>query len=284
MAETKSIDTYEFIPVKAINDTMIDAYKIVMSIPFNNNSILYFDKIYQELNNRIESNINFLKDVECHYSYKLFKKILDDTDKYDVSSNIQLNKIEPNNILLIKCPSIFAPYHFIIVVVSEDGNKVDIYQSFGSSKRLYKLNLPFATFIELMGRLSTFKDDNDFNEDYQMMTEIESQLYGINIPEYTSFLTEQFEEQQEKNRKEQGDDFIEIDEDVIEEADELGIAPVLYEQLEGQYITTSKEIEITQYKLKPNPIGGKAKRKTRKLKGKKRRQTKRNQKQRKKSI
>ena len=126
-----------------------------------------------------------------------------------------------------------------------------------------------------MGQLSTFKDDINFNKDYQIMTEIESQLYGINIPEYTSFLTKQFEEQQEKNRKEQGDDFIEIDEDVIEEADELGIAPVLYEQLEGQYITTSKEIEITQYKLKPNPIGGKAKRKTRKLKGKKRRQTKR---------
>jgi len=275
MKKIKDIDEYEFIPVPKINDTMIDAYKIVMSIPFNNNSILYFNEIYQKLNNSIEENSEFLKDVECLYSYKLFKKILDDTDKYDVLSNIQLNKIEPNNILLIKCPSIFAPYHFIIVVVSEDGNEVAIYQSFGSSKRLYKINLPFATFIELMGRLSTFKDDNDFNEDYQMMTEIESQLYGINIPEYTSFLTKQFEEQQEKNRELLKDDFIEIDEDVIEEADELGISPVLYEQLEGQYNTTSKEIEITQYKLKPNHVGGKAKRKTRKLKSKKRRQTKR---------
>ncbi len=275
MAETKSINKYVFIPVPEINDTMIDAYKIVMSIPFNNNSILYFNQIYQELNNRIERDENFLKDVECHYSYKLFKKILDDTDKYDVLSNIQLNKIEPNNILLIKCPSIFASYHFIIVVVSEDGNEVAIYQSFGSSKRLYKINLPFATFIELMGRLSTFKNKIDFNKDYQMMTEIESQLYGINIPEYTSFLTEQFEEQQEKNRKEQGDEFIEIDDGTIEEAEALGIAPVLYEQLEGQYNLTPKEIEITQYKLKPNPVGGKAKRKTRKLKGKKRRQTKR---------
>jgi hypothetical protein len=281
MAETKSIGKYVFIPVAEIDDTMIDAYKIVMSIPFNNNSILYFNQIYQELNNRIERDKKFLKNVECHYSYQLFKKILDDTNKYDASLNIQLDKIEPNNILLIKCPSIFAPYHFIIVVVSEHGNEVDIYQSFGSSKRLYKLNLPFATFIQLMGRLSTFKDDINFNEDYQMMTEIESQLYGINIPEYTSFLTEQFEEQQEKNRKEQEDDEddeddeFEIDDATIAKAEELGIAPILYEQLEGQYNLTSKEIEITQYKLKPNPIGGKAKRKTRKLKGKKRRQTKR---------
>jgi serine phosphatase RsbU (regulator of sigma subunit) len=123
-----------------------------------------------------------------------------------------------------------------------------------------------------------------------MMTEIESQLYGINIPEYTSFLTKQFEEQQEKNRDEKKDDEddeddeFEIDDATIAKAEELGIAPILYEQLEGQYKLTSKEIEITQYKLKPNPVGGRTKRKTRKLKGKKKRQTKRNQKQRKKSI
>lgn len=279
MAETKSIDEHKFIPVKVINETMIDAYKIVMSIPFNNNSILYFNQIYQELNNRIERDEKFLKDVECYYSYQLFKKILDDTNKYDVSLNIQLNKIEPNNILLINCPSIFASYHFIIVVVSEDGNEVAIYQSFGSSKRLYKINLPYDTFIELMGRLSTFKNKNDFNKDYKMMTEIESQLYGINIPEYTSFLTEQFEEQQEDDEDDEDDeDEFEIDDATIAKAHELGIAPVLYEQLEGQYKSTPKEIEITQYKLKPNPVGGKAKRKTRKLKGKKRRQTKRKKK------
>ena len=98
MKKIKDIDKYVFSPVPKINDTMIDAYKIVMSMPFNDNSILYFNQIYQELNNRIERDENFLKNVECHYSYQLFKKILDDTEKYDVSSNIQLNKIEPNNI------------------------------------------------------------------------------------------------------------------------------------------------------------------------------------------
>jgi hypothetical protein len=127
-----------------------------------------------------------------------------------------------------------------------------------------------------MRRLSTFKNEIDFNKDYQMMTqEIEPVLYNINIPEYTSFLTKAFEKDQQANRELLKDDFEEIDEDVIAEADELGIAPVLYEQLEGQYNLTPEEIVITQYKLKPNPVGGKAKRKTRKLKGKKRRQTKR---------
>ena len=127
-----------------------------------------------------------------------------------------------------------------------------------------------------MEHLSTFKDDINFNEDYQMMTtQIEPVLYNINIPEYVDVLTEHYKREQEQNRELLGDDFEEIDDDVIAEAEELSISPVLYEQLEGQYNLTSKEIEITKYKLKPNPIGGKVKRKTRKLKGKKRRQTKR---------
>jgi hypothetical protein len=266
----------DFSKNQKVNKTMNEAYDMVEAIPFSNNSDIYFNEIYQAFNNKMDTDTEFLKDVECLYSYKLFKRILDDTKKYNVSSNIQLNQIEPNDILLIKCPSIFAPYHFIIVVVNQIGDKVTIYQSFGSSKRLYKKNLSFDTFIELMVRLSTFKDDINFIEDYQMMTqEIEPALYNINIPEYVGILTEHYEREQEKNRELLEDDFEEIDDDVIAEAEELGISPVLYEQLEAQYNITMREIEITKYSVKPNPIGGRLKRKTRKLKGKKRRQTKR---------
>jgi hypothetical protein len=258
-----------------VNATMNEAYNMSKVIPFNNNSDIYLNEIYQALNNRMTTDENFLKDMECLYSYDLFKKILDDTKKYNVTPNIQLNQIEPNDILLIKCPSIFSPYHFIAVVVNEVGNEVAIYQSFGSSRRLYKINLPFATFIELMERLSTFKDDKNLAEDYQMMTqEIEPVLYNINIPEYVGFLTENYERLRELNR-ELLDNDDEFDDDTIEEAEELGISPVLYEHLEADYNGPSSEIEITKYKLKPNPVGGKSKRKTRKLKGKKRRQTKR---------
>lgn len=259
-----------------VNKTMNEAYYMVEALPFNNNSDIYFNEIYQAFNNKMDTDEEFLKDVECLYSRDLFKRILDDTKRYNVSSDIQLNQIEPNDILLIKCPSIFAPYHFIIAVVNQNGTDVAIYQSFGSSKRLYKINLPFATFIQLMERLSTFKDDNNFNEDYQMMTqEIEPILYHINIPEYVAILTEHYERQQELNRELLKDDFEEIDDDIIAEAEELGISPVLYEQLEPQYNLTLKEIEITKYSVKPNPIGGRVKRKTRKVRGKKRRQTKR---------
>ena len=265
----------DFSKNQKVNKTMNEAYDMVEAIPFSNNSDIYFNEIYQAFNNKMDTDTEFLKDVECLYSYKLFKRILDDTKKYNVSSNIQLNQIEPNDILLIKCPSIFAPYHFIIVVVNQIGDKVTIYQSFGSSKRLYKKNLSFDTFIELMVRLSTFKDDINFIEDYQMMTqEIEPALYNINIPEYVGFLTENYERLRELNR-ELLDNDDEFDDDTIEEAEELGISPVLYEHLEADYNGPSSEIEITKYKLKPNPVGGKSKRKTRKLKGKKRRQTKR---------
>ena len=96
----------------------------------------------------MDTDEEFLKDVECIYSRDLFKKILDDTKKYDVS-NIQLNQIEANDILLIKCPSIFAPYYFIIAVVNQAANNIAIYQSFGSSRKLFKKNLPFVTFIEI---------------------------------------------------------------------------------------------------------------------------------------
>jgi hypothetical protein len=271
--EKKLID---FCKNPAVNETMNEAFNMVETIPFNKNSDIYLNEIYQAFNNRMTRDENFLKDMECIYSYDLFKKILDDTKKYNVTPNIKLNEIEPNDILLIKCPSIFAPYHFIAVVVNQNGTDVAIYQSFGSSKRLYKINLPFATFITLMERLSTFKDDINFDEDYQMMTqEIEPVLYGINIPEYVGILTEHFERQQDLNRALLKGDFIEIDEGTIEDAEALGIPPVLYEQLEPQYKLTMKEIEIRKYKLKPNLAGGKVKRKTRKLKGKKRRQTKR---------
>ena len=145
-----------------VNKTMVEAYKMAKAIPFNNNSDIYFNQIYEGFSNRMAVDEKFLKDMECIYSRDLFKRILDETEKYDVS-NIQLNQIEPNDILLIKCPSIFAPYHFIIAVVNQAANNIAIYQSFGSSRKLFKKNLPFVTFIELMGRLSTFKNTINFN-------------------------------------------------------------------------------------------------------------------------
>ena len=188
----KRINEIEFCPVPPINDTMNDAYQISKTIPFNVNSYIYFDQIYQAFKHEIDSNEEFLKNVECYYSRNLFKEILDRTKMY-TTTNIQLNQIQPNDILLINSPSIFAKYHFIIATVNEDATQVNIYQSYGSYKRLHKITLPIQDFINLMNQLLTLKTGN-FIDDYQLMITIENQLYGINIHEYIERLEDYFDE------------------------------------------------------------------------------------------
>jgi len=258
----KRINEIEFCPVPPINDTMNDAYQISKTIPFNVNSYIYFEQIYQAFKHEIDSNEEFLKNVECYYSRNLFKEILDRTKMY-TTTNIQLNQIQPNDILLINSPSIFAKYHFIIAVVNEDATQVNIYQSYGSFKRLHKITLPIEDFINLMNQLLTLKTGN-FIHDYQLMITIENQLYGINIHEYIERLEDYFNE-----RVYDPDDY---EQEQIHGAQTLHISPRVFEELEDLYKNTNFTTTITAYRVKPNPIGGKRtniKRKTLKFKKRK---------------
>jgi len=259
-----------------VNRTLNEAYRISRTIPFNPNSYIYLDEIYQVFHARIESDPEFLKNAECLYAHNLFEYILKNSTMYD-SENIKLNQILPNDILLITCPSIFADYHLFTAVINEDRTQVHIYQSYGTYKRLFKLTLPFETFIELMKELSTFKT-RDFLEDYQMMIGIETKLYGINTDEYIQRISEEYEAGEDDSDEDDSDeDDSDEDEDVKEDkarvianAKILNITPNLYANLERLYNINSNEITITAYRLKPR--GGKRtnkKRKTIKLRKRK---------------
>ena len=108
-------DNIKFCDVKEVNETMNEAYKLSKRVPFNSNSYIYLNEIYDIFNEKITNDPNFLKFVECELSNKLFKEMLTRSKKYNIKENIKINEIQPNDILLIKCPSIFAPYHFIII-------------------------------------------------------------------------------------------------------------------------------------------------------------------------
>ena len=251
-----------------VNRTMNEAYQISRTIPFNPNSYIYLDEIYQVFHARIESDPEFLKKVECLYAHNLFEYILKNSTMYD-SKNIELNQILPNDILLITCPSIFADYHLFTAVINEDRTQVHIYQSYGTYKRLFKLTLPFETFIELMKELSTFKT-RDFLEDYQMMIGIETKLYGINTDEYIQRISVDYEDDEDDDEDEDDEDIKKDRARVIANAEILNITPNLYENLERLYNINPNEITITSYRLKPR--GGKRtnkKRKTVKLRKRK---------------
>lgn len=119
----------------------------------------------------------------------MMKALLTGLHKYEVEKDISLDEISSGDILLIKCPSIFASYHFIIAVVNPAKTEVSVFQSYGSYKKLHKMVLSYGEFMSLLEDLKTFKDA-DFDATYKMMINVEEKLYGINEREYIARLQE----------------------------------------------------------------------------------------------
>jgi hypothetical protein len=249
----------KFCDVTSVNETMNEAYKYSKTIPFNPNSYIYLNDVYSSFNEKITSDPNFLKYVECELSNKLFKEILTRSNKYDINHHITIQNIQPNYILLIQCPSIFAPYHFITAVINEERTSVSIFQSFGSSMRLHKIEMDYNKFETYLLSLNTYKNEGrEFIDDYNMLIPIESNLYGINVPDYIA--TNEAQYTKEDNM------YDELDEDeniIIQNSQKIGLSPRYYEELEYIHSINKYRLNITAYRVKP-PNGGKRKRKTRK--------------------
>ena len=240
-----------------VNSTMTEAIEDSRTIPFNNNSFIYLNNIYNLFQQKMDTNETFLKDMECVFSHNLFQEILNETHNY-TSSRINLDSIKANDILFIFCPSIFATYHYIVVVVNEDKTQVAIYQSFGSTIRLHQIIMEYNRFIELMTKISTFNQNNKFEDDFIMMIPIESELYGLDTNKYIQKLEDYYHQ----NEDDEDDD--EDDEDDITIGD-ITISSTLYDNLERQHSLNNGEIKITAYRVR---TGGK-KRNTRKKRTKK---------------
>ena len=249
----------KFCDVTSVNETMNEAYKYSKTIPFNPNSYIYLNDIYSSFNEKITSDPNFLKYVECELSNKLFKEILTRSNKYDTNQNITIQNIQPNDILLIQCPSIFAPYHFITAVINEERTSVSIFQSFGSSMRLHKIEMEYNRFETYLLSLNTYKNEGrEFIDDYNMLIPIESNLYGINVPEYIATNEAQYTKEDNVYDEEDEDENI-----IIQNSQKIGLSPRYYEELEYIHSINEYRLNITAYRVKP-PNGGKRKRKSRK--------------------
>ena len=264
MSEEKEEEKIKFCDVKEVNETMNEAYKLSKRVPFNPNSYIYLNEIYNIFNEKITNDPNFLKFVECELSNKLFKEMLTRSEKYNINENIKIQEIQPNDILLIQCPSIFAPYHFINAVVNKEKTTVSIFQSFGSSMRLHKIEMDYNKFQNYLLSLNMYKNKGrTFIDDYKMMIPIENDLYGINIPNYIAENEAQF------TKKEEDEDDIDDDEEekirIIQKSQEIGLSPRYYENLEYTHTINMYRLNITAYRVKP-PNGGKRKRKSKTVK------------------
>ena len=268
MSEKEDINI-KFCDVSSVNLTMNEAYQFSKSVAFNPNSYIYLNEIYTIFNEKIRNDPDFLKYVECELSNKLFKEILTRSEKYHIKEDIKIEEIQPNDILLIECPSIFAPYHFINAVINEEKTSVSIFQSFGSSMRLHKIEMNYNTFQNYLLSLNMYrKEGRTFIDDYNMMLPIEGDLYGINVPHYIAINEAQF------NKKEEDEeDDIDDDEEekirIMVNSQQIGLSPRYYEELEYTHSKNKNRLTITAYRVKP-PNGGKRKRKSKTVKLRKR--------------
>lgn len=242
--------------LERINQSLDTALNIMKSIPFQYEMIEYFNSIYNKLNENMLNDENFLKDAECLKIYQVYEKFLNENINFKNEGKTKLSFITPNSVLLIKCPSIFASYHFLIAVIDNSRAYVDTYQSFGSSYRLRKVRVNFDFFeksINFLNNINKGVNKNLFYHKLPKLIDIEKNLYGIDIDEYQKKLLQQYENEDEDEDNELTDKQKEI-------LDRLGIDPLIAENLERIYnLTKSDSVEIHLYL--PKSYGGSIKKK-----------------------
>lgn len=122
-----------------------------------------------------------LSNAECRITFNLLMKLLDRSKLFKESkksSIMDMEDVEDDDILFIKCLCLTSEYHFITAVVYNNRKKVDIYQSYGNSKPLYKRTLSYDLFLECLKFLHTHHKIS--KENYNKLNKYEHILYGIN--------------------------------------------------------------------------------------------------------
>lgn len=232
-----------------VNNKMQHLIETAKHIPFSE-PYDYLNAIYEKLKSNSDT-LNSLQNIECFFVDKIFREIINNTNRFN-SSVISLNQIQSNDILFIKCPSIFADYHFIVVCINSNKTQASIYQSFGSSMQLHQIIMPFNEFFSLMQQLYTFgTDGHNFNDDFLMMKQIESKLYGLDVDTYITSQQKWYDDNDSDSDMSDSDDSIRLD------AERLGLSSIYYENLERMYeLNKNNNIIITAYRIK-NVVGGK---------------------------
>jgi hypothetical protein len=225
------------------------------------NPATYFNKLFgkykseimryrsiEPIDNRIPT---FLAYVECRIIYTMFNSICDKFVKNEVLypkiSLTNISDISANDILLIRCPTIFTSYHFIFAVVDKNANNVYIYQSFGNRK-LYRIVLNLEEFKINLHNMQTIKNYPK-EQALILIKEFEEKIYDNN-----------FDELFDKELNTNDDDDIKLDKDeIIDDYYERNIL-----QNENQF-----QVDVYRFNHTNCPTFGGNKRRTRKRKYKK---------------
>lgn len=157
----------------------------------------YFNKLFGKyksqiiryrLTEPIDNSIpKFLAYAECRIIYTMFNTICDKFVKNGVLFpktsliSIGISDISANDILSIRCPTIFTSYHFIFAVVDKNAKYVYIYQSFGNRK-LYRLIITLEEFKINLHNMQTIKN-YPREQALILIKEFEKKIYDNNFDE-----------------------------------------------------------------------------------------------------
>ena len=95
--------------------------------------------------------------------------------------NQAIDQIKSNDILTLKVPFVFGDYHYMVAVISITRKKVNIYQSYGSSVKLFEIkNLDFNLFIQMLYNCQKINNEPaNYIHHMKLLKEISYILYRI---------------------------------------------------------------------------------------------------------
>lgn len=229
---------------KIVEDKMRKGIDVAKTVEFNCDSHAYLNTIFRRFKSELRKNSKFLEFLECSQISELFENFLEESGNYNKTQHLDICGIKGGDILIIKCPSIFASYHYIVVAVNLEKTQVSIIQSYGNFLKFNNIEMSFDEFDRQLKVLHSFNPESkSFDDAYHEMIKVEAVLYGVDYKKYIKYLDiHQVSFNNSQNNNEENS--------YIERARELDIPPEIYENLEYQYGINSIRLEISAYRVK----------------------------------
>ena len=228
---------------KIVEGKMRKGIDVAKTVEFNCDSHAYLNTIFSSFKSELRKNSKFLEFLECSQISGLFEHFLKESGNYNKTQHLDICGIKGGDILIIKCPSIFASYHFIVVAVNLERTNVSIIQSFGNFLKFNKIDMSFDEFDRQLKMLHSFDNEGkSFDDAYPEMIKVEAVLYGVDDKKYIKHL-ENHQVSFENSQSNEENSY-------VERAGALDIPPEIYENLEYQYGINDIRLEIYAYRVK----------------------------------
>lgn len=165
-----------------LNEMIRKFILLAKEIPCFDRPSLYFRKLYAKYLYERDKTDNyaqgFLDTAECRVINAVYHKICEHWVERGVLESAKplrtAQDIQEDDVVSIRCHTIFTGYHFIFAVVGK--KTVDIYQSYGYSRPLYRISgISVAEFKRLIENMEKI-DEQEYG--LEKMREIEENIYG----------------------------------------------------------------------------------------------------------